>query len=355
MTEGKNTKEVDVLAIVVKIFKEKKSLLLFTGTAAIVGVIVALSTPKYYTSTVILAPEVSAGASISGSLSDLASNFGLDLGKKTSIDAIYPELYPEVFTSTDFLLGMFDVPVRLMDDDRPRSYIDHLKHDVKIPFWDYPIIWMTELRKRFEKKDTQVGRGGKIPYTISRNEDEFCKIISKSIICLVDKKTSVITISATDNDPMVAAILADTVQHRLQAYITDYRTKKSRIDYDYYKKLMIEAKERYLKSQQVYANFSDANNDVVLQSVNAKIDQLENDMQLQYNAYNQLVVQTKAAEAKVQERTPAFTIIQAPYITHKASSRPRLVTVLMFIFLGGVLDVVWILKGRELYQKRKKN
>lgn len=42
------------------------------------------------------------------------------------------------------------------------------------------------------------------------------------------QKTSVISISVMDQDPMVAAILADTLQSRLQQYITEYRTKKQK-------------------------------------------------------------------------------------------------------------------------------
>lgn len=352
MIENRKHIEVDVIALGIKVLKEWKTLLKFLCPSALIGLVVAFSTPREFTTSVVLAPELSAGASLSSNFSEIASNFGIDLGKNTSMDAIYPELYPDVFISTDFLLELFDVPVRLKDDDTPRTYLDHLLKDTRQPFWTYPKSWIIQLLSKPEVPGK--GKNVKDPYKISKVDNELCQAIASSIVCLVDKKTSEITISVTDQDPLVAAIVADTLQHRLQNYITDYRTKKARNDYEYYKKLMTEAKDKYVKSQQQYAHFSDANTDVSLASVSVKRDQLENDMQLQYNAYNHVVAQLKAAEAKVQERIPAFTIIQSPYVTYKPTSTPKIVILFMFLMLGGIADAVWVLGGRELYARMRK-
>jgi uncharacterized protein involved in exopolysaccharide biosynthesis len=80
---------------------------------------------------------------------------------------------------------------------------------------------------------------------------------------------------------------------------------------------------------------------------------MENDLQIKYNNYTTLNAQLLAAKAKVQERTPAFTIIQKPFMPTKPSSTPRLVVVLIFIFLGVVCDTLWILYGRQWYAKKK--
>lgn len=66
-----------------------------------------------------------------------------------------------------------------------------------------------------------------------------------------------------------------------------------------------------------------------------------------------MAAQVQQAQAKVQERTPAFTIIQNPYMPYRASSRPRIFTVIIFMFVGVLLDTVWILYARDLYKKRK--
>lgn len=351
MEEKKETKEIDVVAESKKVLKEWKLLLKIIGVGAVMGIIIALATPKQYTANVVLAPEMSSGGlGMSESLGDLASSFGIDLGSKSSMDAIYPELYPEIFASTDFVLNLFNVPVRLKEDNSVRTYQNHLLKDTKSPFWNYPKAWLIQLLK---EKDNQKGRSQRDPFKLSKNEDELCKLIRGSISCLVDKKTSVITINVVDQDPLVAAIIADTLQSRLQEYITSYRTQKARIDYNYYKKLYAESKTQYLKAQRLYASYSDANQDITLQSFRAKQDELENEMQLRYNVYTQMSAQLQNAKAKIQERTPAFTVIEKAKMPYKASSAPRLLIVAIFIFFGVIVDGLWVCFIRDFLKRRK--
>lgn len=348
MESKKKTSELDVIALIVSVLKHKKSLAISLVISIIVGVIVALSQPKSYTSQVMLAPEISAGGiNLPDNLSDMASNFGIDLGGKSSLDAIYPDIYPEIVSSTDFIMGLFNVPVRLKDDNTLRTYKQHLTKEIKLPFWDYPKLWITNLLAK-KKDNGGKGNGKADNLRISEVDWQLCDGINKSILCTVDKKTSVISISVTDQDPMVATILADTIQSRLQNYITQYRTKKARNDMEYYKKLMNRAKANYEKVRRQYGSYSDANMDVILESVKSKTEDIENDMQLKYNAYTALNTQYQTALAKVQERTPAFTIIQKPYMPYKASSTPRSVVVILFMFLGVLADCVWVfVQGRK--------
>lgn len=337
--------EIDVIDIICKVFKHWISLLLFLVIFGALGVFVALDTPKEYTTSVVLAPEMSSGAGVSSSLSDLASNFGVDLGGGgSSIDAIYPEIYPDIFSSTDFKLTMFDIPVRLINDEKIRTYKQHLQKDTKSTYWS---VLKAKLMLMLSKPEKDVSAGGPAgeydPYRLSRKDSEMCETIGGAITCFIDKQTNEISIDVTDQDPMVAAIIADTLQRRLQNYITEYRTKKSRVDCEYYKKLAADAKEQYEKSQKKYAAFCDANVDAILEEVNSQRDQLENEMQLNYNHFTQMEVQLKAAEAKIQERTPAFTIIQNAYIAHRPSGMSRTMRVLIFLVIGFILDVFLVL------------
>ena len=152
-----------------------------------------------------------------------------------------------------------------------------------------------------------------------------------------------------DQDPLIAATMADSIQVHLQHAITDYRTKKARIDLEYMEKLFEEANLQYKKARQKYASFGDANSKVVLQSVQSQMDELENEMQLKYNIYQQVVEQRQLAKAKVQERTPAFTIVQNASVPVKHSSRPKIVTLIIWMILGFLLRT-----GMLAWQNRKK-
>lgn len=344
------TREIDLIALAMKVLAERKLLAKFIIGAAVVGVVIALAIPKRYTAEVILAPEMSSGGlGMSESIMDMASSFGIDLGGKSSVDAIYPEIYPTLMSSNEFILQLFDVPVTLKDSTGVKPYRVHLIKDGKIPFWSYPGIWIGSL---FKKKATKGGDGGIDPFRLTNDEEGLINNIRGAVSCVVDKKTSIITIGVTDQDPQVAAIMADTLQRRLQAYITDYRTKKARNDVAYYEKLYAESMDNYQQAQQAYTNYADSNREILLQSLIAKREQLENEMDLKYRLYTQMATQLQAAQAKVQERTPAFIIIQGATVPNRASSTPRSFIVILFVMLGIAAHALWILYGRKLWEKR---
>ena len=343
--EERKHKEIDVLALAKRVLQERRTLTKFVVTSAIIGLIVALNTPREFTAQTVLAPEMSAGGlGLSSNIADMAATFGINLDKKSSVDAIYPELYPDIFASTDFIRQLFDVTVRTKEDDTPRTFIHHITKETKVPFWSWPQIWLSELLK---KADSTGGNGVKDAYKISRTDADICDGISKSILCLVDKKTSEIIISYTDQDPLVATIIVDTLQRRLQNYITDYRTKKARIDYEYYKTLSAQMLSDYEQSRNKYVAYADSHTDVQMQSFNTKMEEMENDMQQKYDSYKSMLASMRQAKAKIQANTPAFTIIQSPMMPHKPTSRPKIVTLFMFIFLGVLADAAWVLYLRQ--------
>lgn len=341
-------KEFDVINLLKKVFKEKKLLAAFIVVFAVMGVIYALNTQKVYTASVVLAPEATS-MGMSSSLSDIAGMVGLNIGGSNgSVDAIYPEIYPDVFASTDFVLQLFDIPVKGEKDKVAKPYFQHLTLDAKMPFWRYPKMWLIKLIKKKPK-------GGKIdeinPARLSEEQSDIVDAIRGCIGCQLNKNTNVITISAADFDPCIAAALADTLQRRLQEYITQYRTQKARNDLNYAKKLNEEAKADYLESVRAYSDYSDANQDLLLVSYKSRQEDLENEMQLKFNLYSQTVQQVQSAYAKVQENTPAFTIIQSATVPVRASSTPRSMMVLGFMFLGFLADAAWVLFVRGLVAK----
>lgn len=139
--------------------------------------------------------------------------------------------------------------------------------------------------------------------------------------------------------------MADSVKERLQTFITNYRTNKSRIDEHHYKKLVDEAKTDYEKARRIYGSYADANTDVMLESFRAKQNDLENDMQLKYNTYTTLMAQYQAAKAKVQERTPAFTLVKGAAVPIKPTGPKRMLFVVGMLFLASLVTSFFILKN----------
>ena len=313
--------------------------------AFVLAAIYALSLPNYYNCTVKLSPEMSGSRSVSG-LASLASNFGVNLGSSSSgSDAIMPTLYPDLMNSVDFKTSLFQVPVTIEGDkekgekDRTLSYYDYLSKEQKAPWWSSATKAIFSLfSNREEKKEEAVN-----PFRLTREQTGIIKAIDQNVVCEVDKKTMVITINVTDQNPVICAKMADTVKTRLQNFITEYRTSKARVDLEYNRKIAAETKARYEKARQKYTEFADANQDIILQTVRQKQTDLENEMQLQYNAYTQVAAQLLAAEAKVQEETPAFTTLQSATVPVLKAGPKRAQMCLIFVFLAFLGTTGWIL------------
>ena len=314
--------------------------------AFVLAAIYALAQPNYYNCIVKLSPEMSGSKSTSG-LAALASSFGVNLGSGSMVgtEALFPTLYPDLMNSVDFKTSLFHVPVTIEGDkekgekDRTMSYYDYLSKEQKSPWWSQGIKAFFSLFS--SKEEDEVSKVNK--FRLTKEQADIVKVVDKNVVCDVDKKTMVITIDVPDQDPVIAATMADTVKTRLQKFITDYRTSKVRVDLEYNKKIYSETKARYEKARQLYAEFMDHNRDIILQTVRQKQTDLENEMQLQYNAYQQVAAQLLAAEAKVQEETPAFTTLQSATVPVKKSGPKRAQMCLIFVFLAFLGTTGWII------------
>ena len=341
MEENKNISveqeesSIDFGAIFGAMKKHKRLYKKVLAITFVVGCIIVLSLPDYYKSEVILAPELSSARG-GGSLRALASQFGLSstaIGGGT--DAVSPQLYPDLINSVDFRVSLFPIQIHKKDSTRMMSYYDYLAEEQKSPWWSSVFSAPFKLvAMLLPKSDSIIDQHHVDPFILTKQQTSMVKLIGEKVICDVNNKTMVITIEVTDQDPLIAATIADSAKVRLQDFITEYRTKKVKVDLEYNRVLFKEAKERYEKARQKYAAFSDANQDLILQSVRTKLTDLENDMQLQYNAYNQLAAQLQVAEAKVQEETPAFTTIQSATVPVKKAGPARAKMVLVFLFLA---------------------
>ena len=350
--------EIDLLELAGKVWAERRLVLKWCGVAVVVALIVGFSIPKEYTTTVMLAPEVEGGSRSLGGLSALAGMAGINMNAGESSDALYPELYPDIVSSVGFTTELFPVFLEFELGELKTTLYNYLKEEQRSPWWSAILSlpfkcigWITSL---FQDDDEKVGQGID-PFRLTEDETDVVKILNERISVSVDKKTSVITLSVTMQDPLISATMTDTVMQKLQNYITEYRTNKARHDLDFTQKLYDEAQKKYYVAQQAYADYVDMNQNISLRSVQTRQERLQNEMNLAYNLYNQTAQQLQLAKAKVQENTPVYTIVQAATVPLKASKPSKLMLLVGFVFLAGVMSVGWVLFGKGLWSSLKQS
>lgn len=307
-----------------------------------------LCIPRTYNCELTLAPESSDLSA--GGIASMASSLGFDLGDNSSSDAIYPMLYPDAFASTEFIVSLFDIQVTTNEDTLTTDYYTYLtkyqKHTPWGPTFNKIKSTITSLTDSDDEGVGKKAAGNKNhdPYRLNKKETEVVQNIKQLIRCDVDKKTSVITISVTDQDPFISATLCDSVRVRLQDYITNYRTQKARNDLEHYETMAKEAFAKYEKAASEYGTYCDSHQSSILASANIKESALENEMQNAYNAYTQFAQQVHIFEAKVLEKTPAFVILQNATVPLKPAKPKRMIFVLAMLVFATVITTLYITK-----------
>lgn len=328
------TKTIDLRIICRKLYNERKLFLIILSATFILSCLYIISIPRTYSTQTKMAPEVESDLG-NGTLNSLASVIGLDLSNMKTSDAITPLLYPDLMEDNGFVTNIFKIKIKDPQKKIETDYYHYLK-DFQEKSWWLKIFSL----KRNEDNDQVIAN----PYQLTQQQNIIAEKIRKNIIINVNSKNGVITISTTAQSPLVCKILADSVRDQLQKHITAYRTNKARTDWLYYKKLTEEAKQAYEKARQLYGSYTDANSDVVLQSYRLKQEDLENDMQLKFNAYSALNNQLQSAKARVQERTPAFTIIKGAAVPLKPTGPKRMIFVLSMLVLISIITTLIILR-----------
>ena len=343
--------EIDLLELAGKVWAGRRLVLKWCGIAVVVALVVAFSIPKEYTATVMLAPEVENGSRSMGSLSALAGMAGINMGSGEGGDALSPDLYPDIVSSINFTTELFAVPVTDVEGELQTDLFSYLQNEQRSPWWSvvisFPfkcISWVMSLLQDETEETGQLD-----PFHLTQEEMAVVKTLNNRIAVSVDKKTAVITLSVTMQDPLIAATMTDTVMQRLQNYITDYRTNKARHDLEFTQRLYDEAQKKYYDAQQTYADYVDMNQNIALRSVQTRQERLQNEMNLAYNLYNQTAQQLQLAKAKVQENTPVYTVVQAATVPLQASKPSKVMILVGMVFLAAVGAVGWILFGKGVW------
>ena len=349
--------EIDLIGILRKIIGIRKTIYKAAGIGLVIGIIVAISIPKQYTVGVTLSPEM--GNTKAGGLSGLAASFlGSGMAINEGTDALNASLSADIVSSTPFLLELSTMKIPALEGETMtlNVYLD----EESSPWWSYviglPGMVIGGVKSLFTEEESELVPSHKAnlgTIELSKKESKKIESLKKKILASVDKKTSMTTVSVTLQNPKVAAVVADSVVRKLQEYIIDYRTSKAKEDCLYLERLFKERQQEYYDAQKKYADYMDSHDNIILQSVRAEQERLQNDMSLAYQVYSQVANQLQVARAKVQEEKPVFAVVEPAVIPLYPSGTSRKIYVLAFIFLSVCIVISWKLFGEDILNKFK--
>lgn len=341
-------RRLDFTFLLAMLWLRKYTLLIFLCIGVIFGVVWMKGTPREYDASITLMPESMGGNNATSS--QLALMMGISVSSRTD-DAYSPLIYPDLVSSIPFLAGLFDVEVQTSTGDTTYTVRSYVKEKMRRAWWKS----ISLPGPSAATGDATVVKGDNEmvdPFRLTPAEMNIVNQLRSRIWASMDKKTGEIEIGVTMQDPLVAAQLADTVAARLQEYLVDYRTAKARHDLEYAITLNEEAKKQYFEAQQAYAEYMDRNQGLALYSAQTVRDRLDNDMKLAFNLYNSTAQRVQTNEAKVQEETPVFAVVNPAsvplYPIAPSAKRIFAISIGGWLFIGIVVALFPVLVGRRM-------
>lgn len=350
MSNTEINKGVDIVYLIKLLWSKRVRIFKNVVIAGVLAIIIAFSIPKEYTSTTVLAPEFSKNSiGLSGNLASLASMTGIDLSQGGE-DALYPELYPQIVSSTPFLCSLMSEQVETKDKELNTTLYDYLRNHQRCAWWEWIMALPGKTIQKLSSKNHEdiVPSAGTETMYLTRTQQLSLKSLNKRIKVDVDKGTSVITLSVTMQDPNIAAVIAGIVSSNLQTNIARYRSAKSIKDLEFNEKIFQEAKTKYYTAQQEYAEYADQHQNLYQERHKIEMTRLENDVTLAYEIYSQVAGQLEVCRAKVQDNTPVCVVIEPPVAPFKASHPKKMVMGVLYCFLAFFGTCAWYIVKERL-------
>lgn len=314
---------------------------MITLVVTTLGIIYALLAREEFKAQGRILPEIQGkGGSGLSQFAGLASLAGVDLNSVggSGMDAVRPDLYPDVITSTPFYLKLLEIQV-------------HTKENKKMTFEKYYHSVIEEgqepEKELLEKYPVKVE--GII--VVNRLSEIRLKNLRERISAEIDSKSGVITITSKMPDPVVASEVAKFAMEYLMTYVKNYRTEKLRRDVDYLGKQVDNSRGKYYSTQEQKARYNDQFQDIRLQSADVKRERIESEYRLSSSFYNELLKKYEEAKFKLHQETPIFQVLEPPVVPVLNAEPRRVVIVLASLFLGGILSFGIILIKKGNYKK----
>ncbi len=309
-------------------------------TTAVVGlgVLVALLLPPQFRSEARIMPEMNNGSGdMFKRLASVAGFAGMDFAETEGIDAVRPDLYPNVLQSTPFVLHLIDQPVTTTDGQQMKIGQFLLPEDGR---WSLTNLFSSTNKEDIRRPLPQKPGG---PVRLSARQQKLAEEISERVMAKLDTRSGIITITANMPDANVAAAVAQFAMDYLTEYVTSYRTGKARQDLQFYTQRLAEVRQRYQAAQFNVFRYNDGHKYYVVQAATMEKQRLEAELTIAQTVYTELSRQFEQAKLNVQERTPVFKVLEPPQVPLKRISPKRTLIVLFSAVAGLGAGILYVL------------
>lgn len=345
--------EIDIMALVKRLWEKKAFIIKVICIFAVLGVFVAIFTPKEYTAKCVVVPETKGGAFSGSSLGGLAAMAGINLGGANGGEMLSPLMYDKLMNNIDLRKELMQTPINWENYDEPITILDYYTNPdyaktsvlgtVKKYTIGLPFVILNAIKGVQEKEEVALPANGPKLSVYTQDELKCIKAFAGQFSIMADKKNGGVTITARMPEALAAAQVVEAVKTLLQKYVIELKLQKAEVNYEYIKQRYDEAKVVFEQKQKEYAQFQDANKVLSTALSKSKEEQIRSEFSVAKDLFNQLTTQLVQAEMKIKEDIPILTVIEPVQVPLIRSKPQRTKILIIWSFLGGVLGCSLIL------------
>ena len=352
---------IDIIALLKDLWAARKTILKITVAFTFLGLFVAIFSKNEFTAATTFVPLAQGSSVGGGSLGSLASLAGINIGGGVNNEEISPELYPQIVSSIPFQLELLNTPLTIEGQTVPVSYSDYYENiyspgvlsTIKKYTIGLPVVLISLVRSAPENIQLSAGSKESQLITISEEENELIKLLERQISLEVNAKEGFISISVTMPEAIASAQVALKAQQLLQEYALEFKTQKSIEQLTYIEERYAEKQKAFNTIQISLARFQDQNTGINTALGRTKLLQLQSEYDLAFTVYSELAKQLETQRLQVKKDTPLFTVLKPVTIPTEKSAPKKALIVVVYLFLGFVLSVGFVL-GRKYWVSFKK-
>lgn len=353
--------EIDIMAIIARLWEKKKFIIKVTAIFAVIGLFVAIFSPKVYTSSCTFVPQTAKRTS--SSISSLAALAGINMGNMSSGETLSPLIYPQILDNIDFKKELMYSKIKFAGYDEPIALIDYytdpqyakfnLLGTIKKYTIGLPGVLIGAIKNTIKEDDSvsDASQAASDLNSFSSKEFACAKILNSCVSMSIEEKKGYLTIVASMGEPQAAAQLCQITFDLLQKYVTEFKISKAKNQQTFIKGRYDETKAQYEEKQKALAQFMDANK--VISSAQARTEQER--LTAEYNManaiYSEMAKQLLQADIQVKEDTPILTAVKPVAVPFQRSKPQKAKILFVWCFLGGALGCGLIL-GRDWLQEQ---
>jgi capsular polysaccharide biosynthesis protein len=289
---------------------------------------------------------------------------GINLG--SSMDAgseLSPMDYPEFIQSLSFQKTLMYTPITWQRFPQPVTLFEYYDKYHKPGFFTVMrqytiglpkviIGWFKRKNKEASPSQATASEDGLV--YLSGAEQNVRGILTDKLKLTLNPNNNFIKIEARAPEAKAAAQLATKARELLQKKVTELKINKASQNLQFTKGLYEEKKLEFMTAQDRLAQFRDRNTNLNSEMAKTGEDRLNSEYQIAFSVFTELAKQLENAKIRVKEDTPIFSVIEEATVPNFKSKPNTEKTLLIWIFLGGVIGVVWVLASRFLLEARRK-